>query len=124
MVLSAWLSFRLSGWSRLWTPRLRPCSSAKGSDPSSPLFVPIGRTAPTPFPPVTLAQPASEATRPPVAVEPARIAQHPVLRTRVECRPGSRQPARLVISGRMADVCAEIDRLVALESAPAARCLH
>jgi hypothetical protein len=35
--------------------------------------------------------------------------------------------SRMVISGRMADVCAELDRLVALEANglhPAARCMH
>ena len=29
---------------------------------------------------------------------------------------GARTPGRLVMSGRMADVCAELDRLVALEN--------
>ncbi|WBY02126.1 hypothetical protein PE066_00890 [Ramlibacter tataouinensis] len=37
----------------------------------------------------------------------------------VDAALGPRTAGRLVISGRMADVCAELDRLVALESAAA-----
>jgi hypothetical protein len=44
------------------------------------------------------------------------------VRTILRCESRQRrgiQPVRVVISGRMADVCAELDRLVALESRPA-----
>lgn len=54
--------------------------------------------------------------------EPPQHAKHPVkLRTicAAEGRLGQRsQSVRVVISGRMADVCAELDRLVALEAQP------
>jgi hypothetical protein len=36
---------------------------------------------------------------------------------RVDAQQPGRHPSRMVISGRMADVCAELDRLVALEAA-------
>jgi hypothetical protein len=37
----------------------------------------------------------------------------------VDAQQPRRHPSRVVISGRMADVCAELDRLVALEAADA-----
>jgi hypothetical protein len=37
----------------------------------------------------------------------------------VDAQQPDRHPSRVVISGRMADVCAELDRLVALEAADA-----
>ncbi|MBO9651717.1 MAG: hypothetical protein J7605_24690 [Variovorax sp.] len=41
----------------------------------------------------------------------------------VDAQQPTRHPGRVVISGRMADVCAELDRLAALEAADAAgRC--
>lgn len=48
----------------------------------------------------------------------ARRVQRPLRVVRVMDRDGPRAPAggRLVISGRMADVCAELDRLAALEA--------
>ena len=49
-----------------------------------------------------------------------------VVRT-VDAQPSGRGNGRVVISGRMADVCAELDRLAALEAAGAASssgCLH
>jgi len=36
---------------------------------------------------------------------------------RVDAQQPGRHPSRMVISGRLADVCAELDRLVALEAA-------
>jgi len=36
---------------------------------------------------------------------------------RVDAQQPGRHPSRMVISGRLADVCAELDRLVALEEA-------
>ncbi|MDI9233380.1 hypothetical protein [Limnohabitans lacus] len=47
------------------------------------------------------------------------VAQAPTLRVlRVaESEPRSDCAGRMVISGRMADVCAELDRLVAMEAA-------
>ena len=45
----------------------------------------------------------------------------------VDAQQPNRHPGRVVISGRMADVCAELDRLVALEAADASRrsaCMH
>jgi len=38
----------------------------------------------------------------------------------VDAQQPNRHPGRVVISGRMADVCAELDRLAALEAADAA----
>src|SRR3569832_1661144 len=56
---------------------------------------------------------ASQAARPNVAAERAAA---PVRVLRVRER-GTSQPARVVISGRMADVCAELERLAAIEAA-------
>jgi hypothetical protein len=58
----------------------------------------------------------SEATAPGAAALPARPLR--VVR-RVDAHQPGRHPSRMVISGRMADVCAELDRLVALEAATA-----
>ena len=48
----------------------------------------------------------------------ARRAQRPLRVVRVMDKEGQRGPSggRMVISGRMADVCAELDRLAALEA--------
>lgn len=57
----------------------------------------------------------------PHTVHTAPVAKPPQLRTicASESRLGQRSKAvRVVISGRMADVCAELDRLVALEAQP------
>jgi len=51
-----------------------------------------------------------------VGVRPLRIVRM------VDAQQPNRHPGRVVISGRMADVCAELDRLVALEAAETARC--
>jgi hypothetical protein len=54
----------------------------------------------------TARQAAAGRTDAPAPTRPVRVVQH---------------PGRLVISGRMAEVCAELDRLVALEAADASR---
>jgi 3-deoxy-D-arabino-heptulosonate 7-phosphate (DAHP) synthase class II len=53
----------------------------------------------------------SHATREGPSVQPLRV-----IRT-IDAREPNRHPSRMVISGRMADVCAELDRLAALEAA-------
>lgn len=74
-------------------------------------------------PPVAaVATPSCVATRVvalPKAAGCARRAHHPLRVVRVMDKDGPRHPsgARMVISGRMADVCAELDRLAALEAA-------
>ncbi len=54
----------------------------------------------------------------PKAAGCARRVQRPLRVVRVMDKDGPRNPSggRLVISGRMADVCAELDRLAALET--------
>jgi len=52
---------------------------------------------------------------PPVAARPLRV-----VRT-VDAQQPDRRAGRVVISGRMADVCAELDRLAALEAADTVR---
>ena len=54
----------------------------------------------------------------PKATSCVRRAQRPLRVVRVMDKDGQRGPSggRLVISGRMADVCAELDRLAALEA--------
>ena len=47
----------------------------------------------------------------PAAARPLRVVRM------VDAQQPGRHPSRVVISGRMADVCAELDRLVALEAA-------
>jgi hypothetical protein len=49
----------------------------------------------------------------PAAARPLRVVRM------VDAQQPGRHPSRVVISGRMADVCAELDRLVALEAADA-----
>ena len=56
----------------------------------------------------------STASRLSAATRPLRV-----VRT-VDAQPSGRGSGRVVISGRMADVCAELDRLAALEAASAA----
>ena len=55
---------------------------------------------------------------PPKATGCARRVQRPLRVVRVMDKDGPRNPSggRMVISGRMADVCAELDRLAALEA--------
>ena len=54
----------------------------------------------------------------PVATTPSMAYQRPlrVVRVAEEQRPPKHTAGRMVISGRMADVCAELDRLIALEN--------
>jgi hypothetical protein len=53
-----------------------------------------------------------------VHVTPRACARRPLRVVRVvEARQGACGAGRMVISGRMADVCAELDRLAALEAA-------
>ncbi|KQP35218.1 hypothetical protein ASF44_17790 [Pseudorhodoferax sp. Leaf274] len=59
--------------------------------------------------------------RSPSHVAPASVRPAPALRVLRVFEPHQPRAAagRMVISGRMADVCAELDRLAAAESAPA-----
>jgi hypothetical protein len=54
----------------------------------------------------------------PVAAMPCVAGQRPlrVVRVAEDQRPPKHTAGRMVISGRMADVCAELDRLIALEN--------
>jgi hypothetical protein len=54
----------------------------------------------------------------PVAAMPSMACQRPVRVVRIaeDQRPPKHTAGRMVISGRMADVCAELDRLIALEN--------
>ena len=54
----------------------------------------------------------------PVATMPSMACQRPlrVVRVAEDQRPPKHTAGRMVISGRMADVCAELDRLIALEN--------
>ena len=54
----------------------------------------------------------------PVPTTPSMACQRPlrVVRVAEEQRPPKHTAGRMVISGRMADVCAELDRLIALEN--------
>ena len=67
------------------------------------------------------------AVRPACAARPAATAVAPaarplrVVRVQDSQRAGRAAPGRVVISGRMADVCAELDRLAALEAADEAQ---
>ena len=56
-----------------------------------------------------------------IAVAPHNLASEAALRVLRECDAGQApgEAGRLVISGRMADVCAELDRLAAREAAAA-----
>ena len=69
-----------------------------------------------PFP-TPILDAAKHAKQRPCSVAPARLASRPLRVIRVP-EPGesaSNHVGRLLISGRMADVCAELDRLVANE---------
>jgi len=55
--------------------------------------------------------PATREDAPRSAARPLRVVRM------VDAQQPGRHPGRVVISGRMADVCAELDRLVALETA-------
>lgn len=74
-----------------------------GERPAAPSLQPAAQ----PF--VPLARP--RIARPLPAKRPA-----PPLRVVRVVEPGSRTPGRIVISGRMADVCAELDRLAEHEA--------
>jgi len=54
----------------------------------------------------------------PVSTMPCVVGQRPlrVVRVAEDQRPPRHTAGRMVISGRMADVCAELDRLIALEN--------
>ena len=60
---------------------------------------------------------AKHAKQRPCSVAPARLASRPlrVIRVPDQGESASNHVGRLLISGRMADVCAELDRLVANE---------
>ena len=62
----------------------------------------------------------------PVSARPvtAFAAARPALRVVRVCEPQTGDAGRLVISGRMADVCAELDRLAAREAAQATAALR
>jgi len=62
----------------------------------------------------------------PVSARPvtAFAAARPALRVVRVCEPQACDSGRLVISGRMADVCAELDRLAAREAAQASAALR
>ena len=62
----------------------------------------------------------------PVSARPvtAFSAARPALRVVSVCEPQAGGAGRLVISGRMADVCAELDRLAAREAAQAGSALR
>ncbi len=62
----------------------------------------------------------TRSSRAPLHVLPARARPAPALRVLRVLEPHQPRAAagRMVISGRMADVCAELDRLAAAESAP------
>jgi hypothetical protein len=53
-----------------------------------------------------------------VATLPSIVSHRPlrVVRVAEDQRPARHAAGRMVISGRMADVCAELDRLIALEN--------
>ena len=60
----------------------------------------------------------ARATRPPAAVRPCERTRRPLRVVRVvEGASASASAGRMFMSGRMADVCAELDRLAALEAA-------
>jgi hypothetical protein len=63
-------------------------------------------------------RPSCADRQPPAARAGVPAPSRPVRVVRlVDAQQPHRHPGRLVISGRMADVCAELDRLVALEDA-------
>ena len=69
----------------------------------------------------TLAAVAAPHATPPTSVAAPRIGPAPVLRVTQLSDPSTPDaPARLRISGRLIDVCAELDRLAAAEAARAA----
>jgi hypothetical protein len=70
------------------------------------------------FAPATRAQTAPRHPPAAVHVTPRACVRKPLRVVRVvEARQGTSGAGRMVISGRMADVCAELDRLAALEAA-------
>lgn len=82
------------------------------------------RHAPPSLPTRWTAPSGAVATRPACAPRPQRPQQRPLRVTRfVERSLAPAGTGRLVISGRMADVCAELDRLAALEDAAEAQAL-
>ncbi len=90
-----------------WMGRL----TASTSDPHAP------RTPQAPRP--IAAWSPSCASRPNYNAPPPATARHPVRVVRViETSPSAASAGRMRISGRMADVCAELERLAALESTP------
>jgi hypothetical protein len=89
----------------LWSPLqgllrwLMPPAHAKSAPIGSPLLRPA------------VAAPAVATRRTPVAARPLRVVRV------MEAGQPRAQVGRMVISGRMADVCAELDRLAACEAA-------
>ena len=86
---------------------LVPQPGTRGARPAMPLR------------PAAQGLPASRAHPPRAALHPsARPVRRPLRVVRVvEACPAPTGAGRMVISGRMADVCAELDRLAALEAA-------
>lgn len=90
-----------------WIPERRMRRSGSALDPRADLRYVTVRPACTQRPGAATAADAQDA---PVA-RPLRV-----VRT-VDAQQPGRRAGRVVISGRMADVCAELDRLAALEAA-------
>ena len=94
----------LQGLWRWLMPPVIPSTSSGASDDQHP------------FPTPTLDS-TKHAKQRPCLTTPARVASRPlrVIRVPDQGESSSNQVGRLLISGRMADVCAELDRLVANE---------
>jgi len=75
----------------------------------APLQALVAWFAPRPAPVARLARPAAPRPAPPSAAKPLRVVRV------LEPSAPRTVAGRMVISGRLADVCAELDRLAALE---------
>lgn len=85
----------------------------------SPLQELLRRFMPSEFHARIAKRPASRATSIQACPQPERLVHRKPLRVVriLEANQSSTQVGRMVISGRMADVCAELDRLAACEAA-------
>jgi hypothetical protein len=94
----------LQGLWRWLMPSVIPNASRDGSNDQHAIPAPTG-------------DPVRQAKQRPCLVTPARVASRPlrVIRVPDQGESSSNHIGRLLISGRMADVCAELDRLVANE---------
>lgn len=107
------MGITLSGLERLWAPVqalfgwvTRACTAR----PSTQTIAPMGLRAGTPrVYPHRSAAPARNCSA--SARRPLRVVRV------MEASPPSSGAGRMIISGRMADVCAELERLAALEAA-------